>query len=119
MGEPGYIGVLQQRAGSLHVKRLLLIKGNQISQVKEFSAFPCMGRCKSLEPLVLEQKEASAPKGSGEAVGLQVSPGLTGRTSASRASFLELSHLPACGMQHKFSWSERQKTQIKVISTQR
>ena len=30
--EPGYIKVLQQRAGSLNIKRLLLIKENQISQ---------------------------------------------------------------------------------------
>ena len=37
--EPGYIEVLQQRAGSLNSKRLLLIKENQISQVKELSAF--------------------------------------------------------------------------------
>ena len=46
-GKPGYIGVLQQRAGSLNVKRLLLIKENRIFQVKEFSTFLCMGRCKS------------------------------------------------------------------------
>ena len=48
VGEPGFIEVLKQRAGSLNVKRLLLIKENQISQVKEFSVFLCMGRCKSL-----------------------------------------------------------------------
>ena len=36
--EPGSIEVLQQRAGSLNVKRLFLIKENQVSQVKEFSA---------------------------------------------------------------------------------
>ena len=30
---------------------LLLIKENQTSQVKEFSTFPCMGRCKSLGSL--------------------------------------------------------------------
>ena len=35
--EPGYIEVLQQRASGLNIKRLLLIKGNQISQFKEFS----------------------------------------------------------------------------------
>ena len=46
-GELGYIGVLQQKAGSWE-NRFLLIKENQISQVKEFSAFLCMGRCKSL-----------------------------------------------------------------------
>ena len=50
-GEPGYIGVLQQRAGSRNIKRLLLIKENQISQVKEFSTFLCMGRWKSLGSL--------------------------------------------------------------------
>ena len=49
--EPGYIEVLQQRAGSLNIKRLWLIKENQITQVQEPSAFPCMGRCKSLGSL--------------------------------------------------------------------
>ena len=43
--EPVYIEVLQQRAGSLNIKRLLLIRENQISQVKEFSTFLCVGRC--------------------------------------------------------------------------
>ena len=33
------------------VIRLLLVKENQMSQVKQFSAFLCMGRCKSLGPL--------------------------------------------------------------------
>ena len=33
------------------VKRLLLIKEKQISQVKEFGAFLCTGRCKSLGSL--------------------------------------------------------------------
>ena len=51
--EPGYIEVLQQWAGSLNIKRLLLIKENQISQVKEISIFLCMGRRKSLCPLKL------------------------------------------------------------------
>ena len=32
-------------------KKLLLIKENHISQVKEFSAFICVGRCKSLGSL--------------------------------------------------------------------
>ena len=36
--EPGYIEVLQQKAGNLNIKRLL-IKENQISQVKEFRLF--------------------------------------------------------------------------------
>ena len=35
--EPGYIEVLQQRAGSLNIERLLLIRENQMTQVKEFS----------------------------------------------------------------------------------
>ena len=42
--EPDYTEVLQQRAGNLNIKRLLLIKKTQIFQVKEFSAFLCMGR---------------------------------------------------------------------------
>ena len=37
--EPVYIEVLQQRAGSLNIKRLLLIRENQISQVKEVNGF--------------------------------------------------------------------------------
>ena len=39
--EPGYIGVLQQKPGSQNIKRLLLTKENQTSQVNEFSAFLC------------------------------------------------------------------------------
>ena len=35
--EPGYIEVLQQRVGSLNIERLLLIKENQMTQVKERS----------------------------------------------------------------------------------
>ena len=46
--EPGYIEVLQQRADSMNIKRLLLMKENQISQVKEFSTLLCKGRCKRL-----------------------------------------------------------------------
>ena len=49
--EPGYIEILQQRAGSQNIERLLLFKENQISHVKEFSVFLCMGRCKSLGSL--------------------------------------------------------------------
>ena len=45
--EPGYTEVLQQRAGSLNIKRLLLSKENQISQVKEFSTLLRMGSLKS------------------------------------------------------------------------
>ena len=43
--------LLQQRAGSLNIKWLLLIKENQIFQDKEFSTFLCMGRSKSLGSL--------------------------------------------------------------------
>ena len=46
--QPAYIEVLQQRAGGLNVRGLLLVKENQISQVKEFSTFLCMRRWKSL-----------------------------------------------------------------------
>ena len=47
--EPDYTEVLQQRTGNLNIKRLLLIKKKkQIFQVKEFSAFLCMGRWKIL-----------------------------------------------------------------------
>ena len=40
-GELGYIGVFQQRASSPERQK------DRISQVKEFSAFLCKGRCKS------------------------------------------------------------------------
>ena len=46
--KPGYIEALHQRAGNLNIKRLLLVKENQISQVMEFSTFLSMERCKSL-----------------------------------------------------------------------
>ena len=46
--ERDYIEVSQQRASSLNIKKLLQIKGNQLSQVKEFSTFLRMGICKSL-----------------------------------------------------------------------
>ena len=49
--KPGYTEVLPQRAGRLHIKRLLLIKENQITQVKAFSSFLCNGRCKGLGSL--------------------------------------------------------------------
>ena len=45
--ESGYIEVLQGRAGDLNIKRLLLIKENQISQVL------CLGRWKHLGSLRL------------------------------------------------------------------
>ena len=44
----GYIEALRQRTGSLNVERLLLTKENQITQIKEFSAFLHKGRCKNL-----------------------------------------------------------------------
>ena len=47
--EPGYIGVFA--AKTQNIKRLLLIKENQTSQVNEFSTFLYMGRCKSLGSL--------------------------------------------------------------------
>ena len=50
--QPGYTEALQQRASSLNIKRLLLIKENRISQIKEFSIL-CMGRCKNLGSLKL------------------------------------------------------------------
>ena len=52
VGEPGYMEVMQQRAGSLNVNWLLL-KGKQVPRVEEFSAFLliCMERCKSLVSL--------------------------------------------------------------------
>ena len=49
--EPGNVEVLQKRARSLNIKRQLLMKENQICQVKECSAFLCMGKCKSLDSL--------------------------------------------------------------------
>ena len=51
--DPGYIEVFQEREGSLNIKRLILMKGNHISQVKEFSTFLCMGRCKNMDSLKL------------------------------------------------------------------
>ena len=48
-------GLLQQKPGSQNIKRLLLIKENQTSQVNEFSTFLCLGRYKSprsLKPLL-------------------------------------------------------------------
>ena len=42
-GEPGYVGVLQQRPFNHKIKRFLFVKENQTSLVKEFSPFLCMG----------------------------------------------------------------------------
>ena len=44
--EPGYTEALQWRAGNLSIKISLLIKENQITQVKEFSTSLCMGRAR-------------------------------------------------------------------------
>ena len=62
--QPGYIEALQQRASSLDIKILLLIKENQIflNQVKEFSVL-CMGRCKNLGSLKLFLSYASQLSG--------------------------------------------------------
>ena len=46
--EPGYIEVLQQRAGSQNIQRLLLIKENKIFQDEEFDVFLCLEGCKNL-----------------------------------------------------------------------
>ena len=46
------------RAGSLNIKRLLLINGNLISQVKEFSVFLCIGSLGSLKSF-LQYKNSS------------------------------------------------------------
>ena len=43
---PYFYPNLALRPGSQHIKRLLLIKENHISQVKEFTAFLYMGKCK-------------------------------------------------------------------------
>ena len=51
-GEPGYTEIfLQQRPGNWNIKGLLLIKESKTSQVSEFRAFLCMGRCKGLGSL--------------------------------------------------------------------
>ena len=42
---------LQLKPGSWNIKTSLLIKENQIPQVSEFTAFLCMGRCRSLGSL--------------------------------------------------------------------
>ena len=47
--EPGYIGVFATK--TQNIKRVLLIKENQTSQVNEVSTFLYMGRCKSLGSL--------------------------------------------------------------------
>lgn len=51
MGGVGLYRSLQQRAGTLNIRRLALIKKNQVSQVEEFNTFLCMGRRRSLGSL--------------------------------------------------------------------
>ena len=46
--EPDCIQALQQSTSRLNIKRLLFIRENHITQVKEVSAFLCMGRSKTL-----------------------------------------------------------------------
>lgn len=46
--EPDSIEALEQSTGRLNIKRLLFIRENHITQVKEFSVFLCMGRSKTL-----------------------------------------------------------------------
>ena len=46
-GEPGYTGAFATKIRYCNFKRLLLIKENQVSQVKEFNTSLCIGRCKS------------------------------------------------------------------------
>lgn len=43
------IGVFATKSGSQNIEIVLLIKENQVAKVKEFSAFLCIGRCKSLD----------------------------------------------------------------------
>ena len=40
-----------KRLGNQNIKRLLLIKADQTSQVNAFRAFLCMGTCKSVDSL--------------------------------------------------------------------
>ena len=61
--EPDYTEVLQQRTGNLNIKRLLLIKKKQISQVKESCPFLCTVRCKNLGLLKLFLPYASQLSG--------------------------------------------------------
>ena len=49
--------------GNLNIKRLSLIKENQISHIKKFSAFLYMGRCKSLGSLKVSLSYASQLSG--------------------------------------------------------
>ena len=48
VGEAGLYTSLQQGAGNLNIKRLLLIQKTQISPVKRFGDVLCMGRGKCL-----------------------------------------------------------------------
>ena len=57
---------LQEGAGRQDIKRLLLFKKNQISQVEEFSGFLCMRRCKRLGSLKLFLSHASQLSGASQ-----------------------------------------------------
>ena len=50
--EPGHMGVSATKTRWLEHQKIT-VKENQVSQVNEFSAFLCMGRCKSLGSLKL------------------------------------------------------------------
>ena len=52
--EPGYNSFVK-RAGSLNIKRWLLIKDNQVPQIKESGTFLRVGRCKILLLLLLSR----------------------------------------------------------------
>ena len=45
-GGPRLYRSLPQGSGNMNIKRLLLVKENQISCLKKFSALTCMERCK-------------------------------------------------------------------------
>ena len=64
--EPGYTEVLQQTPVNLNIKKSLLVKESQISQVKEFSNFLCMRRRKSLGSL--KSLLSHAPQQSGASI---------------------------------------------------
>ena len=65
--------VLQQRAGSLNIKQLLLVTENKISQVKEFSTFPCKGRSSRASPKSCFLLSSQLSGGEGNGTPLQYS----------------------------------------------
>ena len=97
--QPGYTEALQQRASSLNIKRLLLIKENRISQIKEFSIL-CMGRCKNLGSLKLFFSYVSQLSGASafhilSSFGLTIGSGCS-LTFSRQQVFFSLSSLTAC-----------------------